>query len=833
MSNMAGTNSTGCMKGFSVLQPGLGAPLSWMPAVGTKELEQLINAYLPGPASAQEKRATISMDFFEFAAQTGENFKYYPVPLNAPQATRSPASSTISASPAMSNMSYGSPSQPSTPAPRTAARTSTIKAEKTDYSHLPGMKILTTDGQDVTNSVSRGCKSKEQREHAHLMRVLKACDACKKKKIRCDPSHKRRSSSQVSTKAVSKPAKKAKKAPSPSASQATSASFTPAPEASFELDLNVSLDMDFSSFPSMDIDDILAFNPEPIDANMSQDFYGAVPQDFDFFLSNEFSPAMASSTDSFDSPAQPLTPVGSGLFSSGDFTAVSETNSLAFLQAGGQEPSLPYMTPDVTHGSNYVDFNLYSPASSFVGEEPQKLKAGEKRKPAGLPDDPASPQSQHSGVGISPANLSKARPSTGLANSEQSCVNRSAPNALSLHVPQWLDQHDRSLQDVAAGRELFREIIFRGDQRPFHGDNAAHSSERASPAASPHGLQEEQQALRRSSPTTAAVLPHGLERNVSSPGSLSPVSSVVSAPVSPLTSPHLVHLDEVRVRSSGSSVHSRTVSPSELHVVVSSSSSAPLARAPISVHPVPTAVSPTAASSLLRGEQSSTGGLFTAGGIDSPILDGQHNLAAISGSSPSGASVLAPRQTAGPVRVLGSATGSTALFRLEAAGRSSGTTNVATTTTSSSGLVVLSHSLQRQALHGHDDVTAASSSPRRSLASIAEGNVTPLLPVRQWPGQPCIPSETLTQLAVFGLVSMLLIMGLTSLLHLQSPIFAHLPSSSSSSLVFLSCLSTLSSKQDVLDNAKSIRRRQGRPGRRSGLSAMAGLAGYPLACFQG
>ena len=43
---------------------------------------------------------------------------------------------------------------------------------------------MTKDGIDVTNSAGRGTKTKEQREHAHLMRIMKACDACKKKKIR-------------------------------------------------------------------------------------------------------------------------------------------------------------------------------------------------------------------------------------------------------------------------------------------------------------------------------------------------------------------------------------------------------------------------------------------------------------------------------------------------------------------------------------------------------------------------------------------------------------------------------------------------------------------------
>lgn len=565
MSNTAGSTSGCSMKGFSVLQPSLGAPLSWMPAVGTKELEQLINAYLPGPASAQEKRAAISLDFFEFTAQTGENFKYYPIPANTSQATVSPARSAVSASPALSNMSYGSPSQPSTPAPRTASRTSAVKAEKTDYSHLPGMKILTTDGQDVTNSVSRGCKSKEQREHAHLMRVLKACDACKKKKIRCDPSHKRRSSSQVSPKAVSKPAKKTKKSPSPSASQATTASFTSAPEASFELGMDMSLDLDLTSFPSMDIDDILAFNPEPIDATLPQDFYGAVPQDFDFFLSNDFSPAMASSTDSFDSPAQPLTPVGSSLFSQGDFTTFSDASSLAFLQAGAHEPSLPYMTPEATHGSNYVDFNLYSPASSFIDEEPQKLKAGEKKQTlAKRPEPVASETLQLSETCCSSSDgLSKAPSSTGLANNEQSRVNCSVSSTLSLQASQRQDQQgDQLQQDVQAGDQLVRGVSSHEDRRSYHGDNGGHDSELAiATVTRPHGLLQSQPSMRSNSPATAAVLLSGMERTVSPTESLSPVSSSASAPVSPLMSPHMLHQNEIWGRG-GAHVDSRTISPS-------------------------------------------------------------------------------------------------------------------------------------------------------------------------------------------------------------------------------------------------------------------------------
>ena len=75
------------------------------------------------------------------------------------------------------------------PNPTPGARGRVTKKAKKDTpkaaeARLPGFSIMTKDGIDVTNSAGRGTKTKEQREHAHLMRIMKACDACKKKKIR-------------------------------------------------------------------------------------------------------------------------------------------------------------------------------------------------------------------------------------------------------------------------------------------------------------------------------------------------------------------------------------------------------------------------------------------------------------------------------------------------------------------------------------------------------------------------------------------------------------------------------------------------------------------------
>ena len=199
---------TSLPRGFSVYQPALGQQLQFFPAVGTQQLEDLINAYVPGPASAQEKRAAVSLDFLEFSQLTGESFKFYPVyavaesPLAASPLQDSIASS-FSVSPVTPNWDFGyiASSAASSSSRRSSnaqggrssrkAASPSARQPTTDFSHLPGMKILTKDGLDVTNSAARGSKTKEQRDHAHLMRVIKACDSCKKKKVRCDPSHKK------------------------------------------------------------------------------------------------------------------------------------------------------------------------------------------------------------------------------------------------------------------------------------------------------------------------------------------------------------------------------------------------------------------------------------------------------------------------------------------------------------------------------------------------------------------------------------------------------------------------------------------------------------------
>ncbi|PHH75827.1 hypothetical protein CDD82_4270 [Ophiocordyceps australis] len=203
--------------GFGVFQSAPGAQLEFSPPMGTRELDGLLHAYIPTSAPITDKRASISCDFFYTLRQTGQTYKFYPVSLPA---TPSSAPSTTTTSPSSDSSSSSSPFATSTSpfaaswdwSAATASSASSTRASQRgsqskpkpqslpsrhqtrDYSSLPGMKILTRDGRDVTNSTSRGCKTKEQRDHAHLMRIIKACPDCRRKKIRCDPSHKKRAS---------------------------------------------------------------------------------------------------------------------------------------------------------------------------------------------------------------------------------------------------------------------------------------------------------------------------------------------------------------------------------------------------------------------------------------------------------------------------------------------------------------------------------------------------------------------------------------------------------------------------------------------------------------
>ncbi|KAI0975755.1 hypothetical protein F4678DRAFT_418385 [Xylaria arbuscula] len=356
MSSMSRNNSANPLMGFSVHQPTLGAPLQFFPAMGSKKLDEMIDAYVPGDASILDKRAAVTVEFFQYSATTGEFFKFFMVYPTLGSTNPSPTMdsgyhSNFTTSPVMSESQWSNtPSQMVSP--------STKSTSANDFSNIPGMKIMTKDGRDVTNSASRGCKTKEQRDHAHLMRIIKACDSCKRKKTKCDPSHKRSAAGTSSGKITKKTSKNPRPAAAPPQIAARQAST------SIDFDQILSETCPFDSFAesfnfstdgfTMEWDQFIQYPEESTEA---------IPIDYDFFRdpAGFFSPATTASLgSSFASPSQlPITPIER------DVNIADNT-----AQGHDHKPILPYLNPGVVEaGSNYVDFNLFSPQSSFLDEE--------------------------------------------------------------------------------------------------------------------------------------------------------------------------------------------------------------------------------------------------------------------------------------------------------------------------------------------------------------------------------------------------------------------------------------------------------------------------------
>ncbi|KAI8627053.1 hypothetical protein F5Y19DRAFT_187153 [Xylariaceae sp. FL1651] len=361
MSSMSRNASTNSLMGFSVYQPAIGAPLQFFPAMGSKQLDDMIDAYVPGDASILDKRAAVSMEFFEYSMTTGDLFKFFTVYPALISTTASPAidsgyGSGFTTSPVMSENQWVASTS------KVASPSSSQKITSTsDFSNLPGMKIMTKDGQDVTNSASRGCKTKEQRDHAHLMRIIKACDACRRKKTKCDPSHKRPGTSSTSRKVTKKTSKGTRPAASPPPIAMKQASVTPdldqfMAESSPSLDSLFTASLTATESLPMEWDQFIQYDDGPTDA---------VPHDYDFFLdpAGFFSPTTTASFSSLStSPSQlPITPTDPDV-------NITDTTT----EGPSHKPILPYLNPgELEAGSNYVDFNLYSPgsSSSFLDEE--------------------------------------------------------------------------------------------------------------------------------------------------------------------------------------------------------------------------------------------------------------------------------------------------------------------------------------------------------------------------------------------------------------------------------------------------------------------------------
>lgn len=773
MTSMSRASSASSFQGFSVYQPALGAPLQFLPAVGTKELEQLIDAYLPGSASAPEKRASISMDFFDHSGQTGENFKYYAVytPVTTPDSAQS---SSFSTSPIMSDMSsYSSPSQASIHAAsgvakkaHVATRKPATKQEKIDFSDLPGMKILTKDGTDVTNSVSRGCKSKEQRDHAHLMRILKACDACKKKKIRCDPSHKKRAASQMESESRSeaaKPVKKTKKTTSTPAAELTNSKPASA-ESSFQMD-DIGLDVDLSTPLDESWEQFLTFTDEPVVAAVPQNFYDAIPHDFDFFFgaeNNNFSPSASGSS---VSPIQPVTPVSSGMVPHVDnFTTFGHDETLAFLQSehNNLEPSLPYLNSAGQHGSNYVDFNLFSPSSSFIDEEPKLLKSGDKRNASGS-------SVQSAGSQLTPVL------STGLLGDQEWRFDQSHLN-LSPGEPEWRVPGDQvSTRQIATGDG---EVGFYGSSLPYHANDAGQDTSRSVQAVT---RTQDLQSMRRNSPV--AIVAQNGESLLGSNDLSCFTAAVSSAPL----------LSQVVIPQASR----RNIVPESI------------ANAHLSSQTVSTTVRPPCPPSVLEASMLTSQKELQA--LDSdrhrpgrsttrailPLSATSTDAAASSRSDNLGQLSLPLGQATGglqglnnPLEVGSSSRPSQTLFAGNALNRAAQGLHYGTGSDNANAALPVHGLESSQGL-----LRPAANMPLRLLEMIlAGGALLPTLPVRQLPTS----SPVCSQLVVFGLVSLLMVVVMSILpMQTQTPILANLPITP---VILLSLLSTVSAYQHLQAN---------------------------------
>ncbi|KAG6003941.1 hypothetical protein E4U21_001567 [Claviceps maximensis] len=373
--------------GFTVHQPALGSQLQFYPARGSQRLDDMINAFFPGPYPVSEKLTMITLDFCQYAQQTGQNSKFYPVqfacPASTSPSTASPSVESINSShnvspltpswdwsatcvPPIASSSSGTPPQHRR---QSKSRGTTSKYRNNDLSHIPGMKILSRDGVDVTNVASRGSKSKEQRDHAHLMRIMKACDSCRRKKIKCDRSHKRPKVAHGAPQSTPKPFKKARTVPSE------------APPSFMAPPTRENTDMLFHGSPLFGFDSNLFSNcPEYLDSavpNFDLSEYLQVPAsdtpDIVLPFGSDDPTTMQFSHSSFAEPWQKLiTP--SCQVDSGTAT------ELGFLYSNPQA----YFPVE--------DFTLYSPRSEF-SEDERMLSIGSKNRgqPSSVEPGPECP----------------------------------------------------------------------------------------------------------------------------------------------------------------------------------------------------------------------------------------------------------------------------------------------------------------------------------------------------------------------------------------------------------------------------------------------------------
>jgi hypothetical protein len=179
---------------FTITQIALGSPLQFEPALGSKDLDNLINNYVPGSAMPQQKRAQVVLEFLNSIDALSYT---HPVSIRyrVPQILTPKMMPRHSSMPSMTTPSSGARYDSSTVKEETISTsksTGSLKRSREEVApsnassvkRLPGFSIMTKDGIDITDIASRGPKTKEQRDHAALMRKLKACAACKRSKQR-------------------------------------------------------------------------------------------------------------------------------------------------------------------------------------------------------------------------------------------------------------------------------------------------------------------------------------------------------------------------------------------------------------------------------------------------------------------------------------------------------------------------------------------------------------------------------------------------------------------------------------------------------------------------
>lgn len=406
---------------FTITQPFLGAPLQFQPALGSRELEELIDAYVVGNACKQDKLSTVTIDFYNHATvdiNTGSLVRRYDVMpwafdqspsqsqssgLSPPIFTPSPASSATFADSTHSSMS--TPSH-RTRGSRVTKKTKKDTTKKSAEIRLPGFSIMTKDGIDVTNSAGRGTKTKEQREHAHLMRIIKACDECKRKKIRCDPSHRRSSRTDMSRASASiRPSPPSQSNPSPAAStpslsrETTQGSEQSSPPVdSFAIE-------DFVLFPE---DDLNQWNPEMSIPGFDTQYSDFSMTNYDSFPDFDTSFSTMNDNLSFDFPSFDQSSSFSPqlLNNTNNFSNYHNTQPLTHSDVNSQYISSTQPLSDLDFFESFCDLQNFSPTYSQQAH-PQAVADEDPGKINNFVPAPAPRSRVNNVLSISPTTISQ------------------------------------------------------------------------------------------------------------------------------------------------------------------------------------------------------------------------------------------------------------------------------------------------------------------------------------------------------------------------------------------------------------------------------------------